>query len=95
MASKRNTKKDIEFVTYTIVHDCMAHLDAGKEKTHDAVIEIISGAVQVRNELFYKVNHQEKGKRGEVRKYYRDIYKQLIESADKSFDSLSIAIKGE
>ena len=89
MANKRNVKKDIEYITYTIVHDCMAHLETGNDKTHDAVVKIISEAVQNRNELFYKVNHQEKGKRVEVRAYYRGIYKSLLENADKSFDSLS------
>jgi len=93
MANKRNAKKDIEYITYTIVHDCMAYLEVDNTKTHDAVIKVISDAVQKRNELFYKVNHQEKGKRAEVRAYYRDIYKNLLESADKSFDALSAAIK--
>ena len=93
MANKRNTKKDIEYVTYTIVYDCMAHLETGNEKTRDAVVKIISEAVQFRNELFYKVNHQEKGKRAEVRAYYRDIYKSLLENADQTFDKLSKLIK--
>ncbi len=93
MATKRNVKKDIEYITYTIVHDCMAHLEIDNDKTHDSVVEIISAAVQKRNELYFKVNHQEKGKRIEVRAYYRDIYKDLFESADSSFDKLSKIIK--
>jgi len=92
MANKRNVKKDIEYITYTIVHDCMAHLETGNEKTHDAVVAIISEAVQKRNELFASVNHQPKGKRVEVRAYYRDIYKTLLSSADQSFENLSKAI---
>ena len=93
MANKRNVKKDIEYVTYTVVHDCMAHLETGNDKTHDAVIKVIANAVNGRNELFYKVNHQVKGKRVEVRAYYRDIYKALLNNADKMFDDLSAAIK--
>ena len=92
MANKRNVKKDIEYITYTIVHDCMAHLETGNEKTHDIVVGVISEAVQKRNELFGKVNHQPKGKRVEVRSYYRDIYKDLLTNADQSFDKLSKAI---
>ena len=93
MANRRNVKKDIEYVTYTIVHDCMTHLETGNDKSHDAVIKVISEAVQYRNELFYKVNHQEVAKRSVVRKYYRDIYKDLFANADKAFDALSKAIK--
>ena len=92
MANRRNVKKDIEYVTYSIVHDCMAHLETDNKKTHDAVVEIISNAVDNRNDLFYKVNHQKKGKRLEVRQYYRSIYKTLLEGADNSFDALSKAI---
>jgi len=93
MANKRNVKKDIEYVTYTVVHDCMAHLETENDKTHDAVIKVIANAVNNRNELFYKVNHQVKGKRAEVRAYYRDLYKTLLNNADKMFDDLSAAIK--
>ena len=93
MANKRNVKKDIEYITYTIVHDCMAHLETGNQKTHDAVVKVISDAVQKRNELFSMVNNQKKGKRVEVRAYYRGIYKNLLGSADQSFDALSAAIK--
>ena len=93
MANKRNVKKDIEYVTYTIVHDCMAHLEINNEKTHDAVIKVIANAVNNRNDLFHKVNHQTKGKRAEVRAYYRDVYKMLFVNADKMFDELSDAIK--
>jgi len=93
MATKRNTKKDIEYITYTIVHDCMAHLEIDNDKTHDAVVKIISSAVQKRNDLYSKVNHQPKGKRAEVRAYYRGIYKELFKNADASFENLSKIIK--
>jgi hypothetical protein len=95
MANRRNVKKDIEYVTYTIVHDCMAHLETGNDKSHDAVIKVVSEAVRFRNELFYKVNHQKAANRSVVRQYYRDIYKELFINADKSFDALSKAIKGK
>lgn len=95
MANKRRVKKDIEYVTYTIVHDCMAHLEVDNDKTHDNVVEIIANAVQYRNELFYKVNHQTKGKRGEVRAYYREIYQSLFENSDKAFEALSKLIKSK
>ena len=93
MANKRNAKKDIEYITYTVVHDCLAHLETGNDKAHDAVIKVIADAVNSRNELIKKVNNQEKGKRVVVRAYYRDIYKTLLNNADKMFDDLSLAIK--
>jgi hypothetical protein len=95
MASKRNAKKDIEYITYTIVHDCMAHLEVDNDKTHDNVIKIISNTIQFRNELIHKINHQKKGKRAEVRAYYREIYQSLFKSADSAFNELSKAIKGK
>jgi hypothetical protein len=92
MATKRNVKKDIEYITYTIVHDCMSHLELDNKKSHDDVVAVISNAVQKRNELFSMVNNQKKGTRKEVRAYYREIYKNLLESADQSFETLSKAI---
>ncbi len=92
MATKRNVKKDIEYITYTIVHDCMTHLELDNSKSHDDVVAVISSAIQKRNELFSMVNNQKKGTRKEVRAYYRDIYKNLLDSADQSFEALSKAI---
>lgn len=89
MASKRNVKKDIEYITYTVVYDCMSHLEIASEKTYEDVVKIISETVQTRNELFFKVNHQEKGSRKLVRAYYRDVYKDLLKNADSAFESLS------
>jgi hypothetical protein len=92
MANRRNVKKDIEYITYTVVHDCMSHLELDNEKTHDEVVGLIAQAVQTRNDLFSKVNHQEKGKRSVVRAYYREIYKALLDNADQSFVKLSAVI---
>ncbi|MBN2668541.1 MAG: hypothetical protein JXR60_04860 [Bacteroidales bacterium] len=89
MATKRNVKKDIEYVTYTIVHDCMLHLEYGHDERHDEVLGLISRSLQKRNELFDKVNQQTKAPRSATRAYYREIYKELTENADQAFEKLS------
>ncbi len=89
MASIRNAKKDIEHVTYLVVHDCMAHLEIADEHTYQEVVKVLTNSVQKRNELFAKVNNLPKADKKTTRSYYRNIYKDLLDSSHQSFEQLS------
>ncbi len=93
MANKREAKKNIDYMTYSVVHDCMLHLEASPNNNRDEVLKIISDILHLRNDLFYKVNHTPKSKKSEVRSYYREIYKGLLEGTNQAFNALSTLIQ--
>ncbi len=93
MANKREVKKDIDYMTYTVVHDCMSHLELSPDTNRDEVLKVISEVLHLRNDLFYKVNHTPKAKKSEVKSYYKTIYQDLLNGTNQAFDTLSSLIK--
>lgn len=89
MASRRNLKKDIDYLTYEVITDCYAYMHINPKKNQDKVFEIIGNTVEMRNELFSRVNNQDKGDKKLIKDYYRNIYKELLVKVDASFTNLS------
>jgi len=92
MAKRRNTKKDIEYITYEVLNDCFLAIESHPEKHREEIGGIISDAVQKRNELIKKVNQKIKGKK-EIKAHFKEIYNDLFKSADSFFSKLSEIIK--
>ncbi len=92
MASKRNVKKDIEYITYEVLNDCFLSIETHPDRKTEEISEIIANAVQTRNKLIKKVNEKVKGKK-EVKAHFKAIYDELFKSADEYFSKLSSIIK--
>ena len=92
MATKRNVKKDIEYITYEVLNDCFLSLESHPDRDREEIGSIISNAINKRNELISKVNQKIKGRK-EVKAHFKSIYDDLFKSADLYFTKLSDLIK--
>jgi hypothetical protein len=81
MASKRNFKKDINFLTNEILTRGIIHLNFfGRENSKD-VYDIMNKAASSRNEYIARVNQKLSGKSAkEVKSFYKVIYDDLLNS---------------
>lgn len=94
MANLRDLKKDINWITEEVIADCLIFLDINPEQDSEAVAEIINKIVDKRNELITQVNLHDKLEKGTNKKeYFRNIAKELIETADSCFNDLSGLVK--
>ena len=90
MASIKNLKKDINYLTSELVSDCYLYMYFHKEKEQDKVVEIIYDAVDLRNNLIQKTNHPEnKDDRKALKAHFNNLYKEMLESVDGLFNRLS------
>lgn len=90
MASKRDIKKDINYLTGEVIADCFLfmHLHDGKHETK--AVEIVENTVELRNNLMAKVNHLPEGVSGkQVKVHYRSIYNELLAGMDEQLQKLS------
>lgn len=92
MATKRNVKKDIEYVTYEVLNDCFLSIESHPDRKKDEIMSLIAETLTTRNELVARVNKRDI-KKGEAKKYFKQIYNDLMKSADESFTKLSVLIK--
>jgi hypothetical protein len=90
MASVRELKKDIDYLVFEVISDCLLYSDVNPDENTDAVTSIIEDAVNFRNDLIARVNNPDgKDNAKIVKAYYKKVEKDLLTGVDKLFDRLS------
>jgi hypothetical protein len=89
MASKKNLKKDIEYLISDVVFDCYALMDEHPEKDFSAYEEIINDIIVVKEDLVERINHFDPGVHGNSRNYFMAIKRDLITSITEAYDNLT------
>jgi len=86
MANLRTIKKDIDFLVEEIISDCCLYTNFNPGKKESEVEAILLEAVNLRNDLFDRVNAAPKEK---AKQHYTNISKDLLEGIDKLFEKIS------
>jgi hypothetical protein len=90
MASVRELKKDIDYLVFEVISDCLLYSDVNRDGNEEAVSSIIQDAVSFRNDLIARVNNPDgKDNSKIVKAYYKSVEKDLLTGVDKLFDRLS------
>ncbi|MEY1637947.1 hypothetical protein [Tenuifilum osseticum] len=90
MASKRDLKKDIDYLVGEVISDCYTYMLINGEKKRDDAIAIIESILEKRNDLIHRIKHPaKKDDRKAVKAYYREIQKDALKAIDESFSKLS------
>lgn len=89
MASVKNLKKDINFLTDEVVGTCLMHQYANKNENQQKVDQIIEEMLDSREELITQINHPESRPQGKsVKAYYNELFEGFLEKVNASFDTL-------
>ncbi|CCZ06112.1 MULTISPECIES: hypothetical protein [Culturomica] len=95
MASIRRLKKDIDYLTFSVVGDCFNYAIV-TGKNNPQVSEIVKNIIATRNDLRDRIGAAGKlENKKEVKKHFNRIFGDLLVSVDKAFTELSEAIKKE
>ncbi len=90
MASKKNLKKDINFLVDDIVGTCMMHQSMGSNKNQEKLDHIIEDILQFRETLISQVNNPELPESAKtLRSYYRELYQELLQKVDEAYDKIN------
>lgn len=90
MASVRNLKKDIEYLVFEVVSDCFTFAGLHPGRQTEELTDIIEDAVQLRNDLFSRINGADLSAAPEFRKaHFNEVRKDLFTGVDRLFDRLS------
>lgn len=91
MASKKDIKKDINFLAEEVIDTCFLHyyLKQNNEEERLIINQIIEDTVSLRNELLYKINHtDEKPEDMSVKAWFSEIFNKMVNHADEVFGKL-------
>mgnify|MGYP001031588807 CR=1 FL=1 len=90
MASRKNLKKEINDLCYEVVSDCFTYHLVHEDANRDKVMKIITGAIELRNELIARMGHPEDpGDPQAVKRHYSGIRNDLHRGMDDWFRKLS------
>jgi hypothetical protein len=90
MASKKELKKDIDYLIFEVIADCFAYKEIMHDNNIDKIAEIINDAVGLRNDLIARINNPEgKDNQRIIKTYFQSVRKDLFEKVDELFSRLS------
>jgi len=93
MASIRNIKKEIDYLTEEVISNCYLTIYFQPEKK-EAVLKLMQEAVKLRNDLIDRSNNPvEKNNGSLVKKHYAQIRKEMLEGVDSIFIKLGNAVQ--
>ncbi len=91
MASKKDLKKDINFLTEEVIETCFLHyhLHQNKEEIKPVIDEVIEDTISLRNEMINKINHPDESLKGKsMKSWYSGILSDMMKKTDESFEKL-------
>lgn len=88
MASKKNLKRDIDYLISDVILDCYACMEEHPEKDFSAYEEIINEIIVVKEDLLERINHYDAGVHGRSNPYFRELKKDLVKCITEAHDKL-------
>jgi len=93
MASKKNLKKDINYLVDEVIGTCMMHQALDQKKPGDQMDKIIRDMMEFREKMLDKVNNPkiEGDEKKALKKYYKGLYTELLDKVNGIFEKLQVA----
>ncbi|MFO7977911.1 MAG: hypothetical protein R6U64_04565 [Bacteroidales bacterium] len=89
MASVKNLKKDVNYLTDEVVGTCLLHQYANKEENQQKVDQLIDEILESREDLINKLNHPEDRPEGKsIKAWYNEQFDAFIEKVNATFEAL-------
>lgn len=90
MASKRDAKKLISYLTLEVMDDCFSFILTHPKRDNEDVIDIIGDMDLLQNEMTTRINHIDgKDNPALVKEHFNSMYDTLITSTDEALKQLS------
>ncbi len=90
MASKKNLKKDINYLTDEVIGTCLMHEQMQSAKNQEEIDGLIEEMLLFREELIEKLNNPPTGEnKKSLKDYYRTLYGELLEKVNDTFGKLN------
>ncbi len=90
MANLRIVKKDIDFLLSEVISDCWTFIYINPDKKSEEAVEIMNEAIELRNNLYSRVNNPDKTN---IKAFYKAINQDLLKGVDSLFVKISSLTK--
>ncbi len=95
MASIRRLKKDIDFLTYSVMGDCLVSYSLFPDKKSEAEA-IMQRMLDSRNDLRQRLSRAGKFESSkEIKAFYKEIFEELLKAVNTSFAELNAIVNSD
>ena len=88
MANIKRLKKEVKQITQDLVNECLTYQHFHPEVKTEKINSILKEIINKSSEIIFKINHLEKEKDANPKKYYRDIIKDINKNLIPVLDKL-------
>jgi len=88
MASRKELKKDIEYLVFDLVADCYTCIDENPDKDFSGYEKIINDVIELQDSLLSRINQYDSKSEENSRLYFQNIKVDLAEGLKRGYQSL-------
>lgn len=81
MANRREIKKDVQFIAYDFIDECIAYTINHPGEKDEAINKLIDEAVDMYDDLMHRINNHSGLSKAEVKQHFSKIYGDLEEKS--------------
>ncbi|MFH0762120.1 MAG: hypothetical protein V2A67_11520 [Bacteroidota bacterium] len=88
MASRKDLKKDIDYLITDLILDCYDCMEEHPEKDFSLYEQVINEAIILKDDLIERINHFDPELCGKSRPYFHNLKKDLIVNITQAYEKL-------
>ncbi|MBT3244580.1 MAG: hypothetical protein HN352_15640 [Bacteroidetes bacterium] len=89
MASRKDLKKDIDYLVFEIIADCYGCIYENPEMDLSGFEEIINDSIHLKESLIVRINQYDPEENGNSRKYFKSIRIDLVKGLKAGYEKLN------
>jgi len=89
MASRKDLKKDIDYLVFELIADCYSCIYENPDADLSGFEGVINDAIQLKEDLITKINQFNPKESGHSRKYFKLVRHELVNGLKGGYEKLS------
>lgn len=92
MASRKDLKKDIDYLVFELIADCYGCIYENPDMDLSGFEVVINEAIQLKEDLIIRINQFNPTESGNSRKYFRSVRHDLVNGLKGGYEKLNSII---
>lgn len=88
MASKKNLKKDIDYLIFELIADCYGFIYENPDRDLSGFEGVINDAISLKEDLIARINHFDPEEQGRARLFFKEIRRDLVTGLKAGYEQL-------
>lgn len=88
MASRKNLKKDIDYLIFELIADCYGFIYENPDMDLSGFEGVINDAIELKEDLITRINQYDPESQGRARTFFKTIRHDLIDGLKAGYEKL-------